>query len=462
LFTEESQMCNEDGTRMLCCKATKEADLVRATSRDVRATARHLERVSGTMDTSSPAFTALQQALGMTYHPHAILLDRSLDDILDPVNVYMHDWMHGCFVDGVCNVLLYLLFESCIAKGNSNIYTTFGTYLGKWCWPGRLNTNKITAIFEEEKVAKHRKARGIKCPASDLLSIVVVASIFVQHVLMKLPDACLAECKVFLDFMDIVDLILATSRIPIPPERLLAAVEKFLGAFVHVWGYDWMTPKFHWLLHLVDQLRELKRLLNCFCLERKHKVPKRYATDLTQMAKKPTDALLKEVTSHHFGQLSDPNAFSFGVGLVGPKKPTKQLKTLLLAELDIDCDDKDVKWSVITRFSPLATCKKGDMVLFKAACGGRKAGRAQLHLEVEGVPVTLISVFNLVKHDAGCDYAVWSKTADAYSKNTSLGQTASLTLWFTCNFLMTVLVLWCQLNLDDSWTASLHGTKTKT
>ena len=36
----------------------------------------------------------------------------------------------------------------------------------------------------------------------------------------------------------------------------------------------------------------------------------------------------------------------------------------------------------------------------------------------EGLPVSLVSVFALVKHGAGCDYAVWSKSADAWLINT--------------------------------------------
>ena len=414
LFTEECKMCNEDGTNMLCCRATKETDLVRATGREVRANARHLARVAGTM--STPDFTHLQHALGFTHHPHAILLDRSLDDIIDPVEHYMHDWMHACFVDGVSNVLLYLLFESYIAKGNLNIYSTFGTYLSNWCWPGRFrfDQSQLSAIFDESRVATHRKSNHIKCNASSMLSILVVAAVFVQQVLMVIPSACPAECTAFLLFVDIIDLIMATSRITIPPEKLLDAVEKFLEAFAAVWGYEWMTPKFHWLLHLVDQLRKLRRLLNCFCLERNHKVPKRYATELTHMTKKPNAFLLKEVICHHFGRLNDPAIFSFDVGLLSPLKPTKRLKTLLAAELGIQCDDQHVMWSKIARYSPLATCSNDDMVLFRSADGGSKIGRIQMHLAVEGVMVSLVSVFTLVKHDAGCDYAVWSKDADAY------------------------------------------------
>ena len=53
-------------------------------------------------------------------------------------------------------------------------------------------------------------------------------------------------------------------------------------------------------------------------------------------------------------------------------------------------------------------------MLFRAADGGSKIGSVQMHLEAEGVTVSLVSVFTLVRHDAGCDYAVWSKDADAY------------------------------------------------
>ena len=33
-------------------------------------------------------FTHLQQALGMTYHPDALLLDRSLDNVINPCKMY--------------------------------------------------------------------------------------------------------------------------------------------------------------------------------------------------------------------------------------------------------------------------------------------------------------------------------------------------------------------------------------
>ena len=81
---------------------------------------------------SSEDFTHLQQALGMTYHPDALLLDRSLDNVIDPCKMYLHDWMHGFFVHGVWNVILYLFFETLIGLGYKQVYNVFSTYLSKW------------------------------------------------------------------------------------------------------------------------------------------------------------------------------------------------------------------------------------------------------------------------------------------------------------------------------------------
>ena len=98
--------------------------------------------------------TELQQGLGMTYHPRAILLDRALDDIIDPVGVYVHDWMHGIFVDGVANLLVFLLLEEFIRLGYGNIYGQFKQFAGKYRWPYKHHRPKRHEIFDDSKKNK--------------------------------------------------------------------------------------------------------------------------------------------------------------------------------------------------------------------------------------------------------------------------------------------------------------------
>ena len=86
----------------------------------MRRAARYLESKVGTIGPGE--FTELQQALGITHHQHALLLDRSLDEIVDPSEAYLHDWQHGLFVDGVVPITVYLLFEEFIQSGKREIY----------------------------------------------------------------------------------------------------------------------------------------------------------------------------------------------------------------------------------------------------------------------------------------------------------------------------------------------------
>ena len=415
LFDQESEIVDEDGSNLLSCDVLTWDELVQASSNDLRKTARYLERK---VNLPPAAFLLLQQSLGMTYHKHALLLNRYLDDYVSPVDVYLHDWMHAIFVDGVFNLILYLLLEAVIQIGFTDVYEVFSKYIANWKWPHRVQGANLHGIFAGDREKKHRTAKHIKCQASDGLSLIGVASLFVRKVLLNLQRRgltegdCSAECYAFLALADVVELIVASSRTPLQPKTLLTAVEKFLQLFKTAWGCCWMTPKFHWLLHLHDQLGKLGNLLNCFCLERKHRVPKRYATDIANVSQKNSKSLLMEVTSHHLGQLSQHDAFAFEVGLVKGSKASKRTQQVLTAELELGPEAAaSIKYSIESRFSPLATCHKGDVILYKDD-GGFRAGKVLIHCEVHGLPISMISNFNVHKFDAHCGHSIWTPAQD--------------------------------------------------
>ena len=163
-------MCDEDGTGLLVCNVIKASELVPSTSATVRNRARHLEAQSTTV--FGQDFVELQQAVGMTHHPMSILLDRSLDDTLDPCKIFIHDWMHGIFVGGVWNIALYLFLEMLIDAGYIDIYNVFASFIAGWSWPGRICSAHLHEIFQGDRRDKHRAAQHIKAQASDMLSIV--------------------------------------------------------------------------------------------------------------------------------------------------------------------------------------------------------------------------------------------------------------------------------------------------
>ena len=86
------------------------------------------------------------------------------------------------------------------------------------------------------------------------------------------------------------------------------------------------------------------------------------------------------------------------------------LKQLLAAELGLEPDGdaaESTKCSIESRFSPLATCHKGDVILFNAGQGGYRAGKVQLHFEILGMPISMVLPFEVHKHEAHCGHAVW-------------------------------------------------------
>ena len=318
--------------------------------------------------------------------------------------------MHALFVDGVCNICLYLLLETCIVGGYGSVYESFSEYIANWKWPARVGYAHLSGIFEASRKDKHRKAKHIKCQASDMMSLAPVAALFAQNVLMKLNIDCKAACDAWIALVDVVDIIAISAKVTVPPTRLLTAIEHFLQLFVAAWGFDFMTPKFHWTLHFPDILQRIGYLLMCFCLERKHRVPKRYAEGLTNISRNSSASLLMEVTSHHFGQLSQADAFNFDIGIVCGRDPPKSMRKTLAKELNIDCTVQAVKYSTIMRFNAFATCSKGDVILFRGqhACIG--AAIVHCHYEIEGVPVSLVSTHSLIKKDERSGYSVWGPT----------------------------------------------------
>ena len=228
----------------------------------------------------------------------------------------MHDYMHALFVDGVINLTIYLCFEEYIKAGQVGVYEAFSEFLSNWFFPGRLHADHLSEIFAGHRRDKHRDAHHIKCQASDMLTLIDVLSLYVRTVLLasNINADCNAASHALLLLIELAHLIVATSRVTVSPACLLALMHRFLDAFTNAFGFDWLTPKCHWLLHLPKALRRFGRLLNCFVLERKHKMPKRYATDLQNTSRAPTISLLSEVVCHNLAALAAQD-FNFDIAL---------------------------------------------------------------------------------------------------------------------------------------------------
>ena len=146
---------------------------------DIRNSARYLADKADTMPPG--AFDELQQALGLTHHLHGILSNPALDALLDPTEVFTHDWMHCCVVDGVFGQVIVWMCEAFLQSGVPQVYQVCSYYTSQLVWPGRLRGTHLRDNFPRERKRKHRKAGHIKTQASDLLSLVSVLALFTQN-----------------------------------------------------------------------------------------------------------------------------------------------------------------------------------------------------------------------------------------------------------------------------------------
>ena len=132
-------------------------------------------------------------------------------------------------------------------------------------FPGRTHGTNLADIVASDRRDSHRKAKHIKCQASDMLSLLGVLGLYVQTVLLATGLANPA-CDALVSLISLTHLIVTTSRMEVSPARLLGAVHMFLEKYTAVFGFDCLIPKCHWLLHLPESLARFGRLLNCFVL----------------------------------------------------------------------------------------------------------------------------------------------------------------------------------------------------
>ena len=413
LFTAESNLVDTDGTKLLRCNCIDISELVPETGKQLRTNARY---VAGQASVLRPAqFTLLQQSLGLTYHKHAMLLDHELDAVFDPCEAYQHDSMHGLYVDGVMNICIYLLFETFLKCVGMNVYPVFSEFVSRWTWPARVQgTGHLAEIYTESRAEKHRSAQHIKCQASDLLSLILVLSHFTSTVLMAAAGAnenCVKACQAFLALIEVCELIASTVRHTVQPAMLLGRIHRFLELFVGSFGYEWLTPKFHWLLHYADALAKNGRLFNCFCLERKHRTPKRYVEDFKCITRAASITLLSEVVCHQLHQLNSPSAFDFDVGLVGGRPCPRRARHGILRFLGDEFCDDPIEVANVARINAYETCAKGDAVLLQDDDGTIKVGRVAQHISLDGQTFSIIHPWTLVRRVANTHLYIYSTSA---------------------------------------------------
>lgn len=280
-------------------------------------------------------------------------------------------------------------------------------YMELWKWPAKVHDAALPEAFSKKRAAASRKGKHLKCSASDGLSMYPVLAYFVQTVLLRSGKATKA-CEAFLALADVIDLLVAVPLGVVTPAALRSSIAGFLQLCISAGWRKIMHPKFHWMVHLPRHLAQWGMLPTCWVHERRHKVIKRYATDVRN-TRSFEKSIMKEVCAHHFHELEEEHVLSSAPRLLNPRPCPPEVRQAV--EGALGCQGANLGCSVSSRarVTVRCACDKGDVVLMHGAPGEPplSAGRVRLFVSYAGELVVLVDLWGNVKSDPETGAAEW-------------------------------------------------------
>lgn len=282
-----SALDDADSTGYLTCVSCSDiAQFDENTDAELWQLADHLEASRAHMNKTE--FERLQKASGLNHLKHGLLLCRALRPHVPAVSASTYDAMHNYFSHGVAALELHLFLTYCAQ------FKIGFRQIEEYCsadWKMRSHGNvkrRAGSVFSDNK-EKASKDVGFKGMASDVLAVFpLVRQLAATVVEPRIGKT--AELESFLAMCDIVRLMqrLKGKRLGkvtlADADQLQDLQRRHLQLFVVAYGKEEVKPKHHFALHLPQSLRKHGFFLDTFVHERKHRVAKRLAGQIDNLA----------------------------------------------------------------------------------------------------------------------------------------------------------------------------------
>ncbi len=218
----------------------------------------------------SRAFSRLEQILGLTYHPKAILWDRAIRGTLSSPTSVFWDWMH-CIVasGGIAQYEVNQLVLAAVGKGIT--IDRLDTFTGTITFPH--GSSPLPRHFFRDRIMDGDTSH-LKAFAAETLVAVTVLGLFCDSVLK--PTGALRDHTSCLDHLRVALDILSSGSAHKVGE-LQRAIRQHHELFVRIYP-GCVKPKLHYLTHIPACIERLGCVLSCFAPERKHHSVKVVAT----------------------------------------------------------------------------------------------------------------------------------------------------------------------------------------
>ena len=370
--------------------------IVQHTSATIRALIRRLDEGARTL--TKGAFAELQTRLGWNFVPGALVLEPRLLNICDPVRVVLYDYMHVFFVNGVFNSNVGLLMSA--LKPHNITYHMMDQYIKEWTWPKQFGD--AHDVMSADRARSSWENTSLKATASESLGLMPVLACFFDKVRRNSSvHEVLDHATCFLGLVRIIEDIMRTARSAVDCDALERSISAYLSAFKALYGEDQMTPKMHYIMHFADFIRRWHYLPGCFVLERKHKLPKRYANPLTNLNYDWESFVHREVTHQHVAQLEETAMFDDGAALLSPFPLSKRFTATLQKDLGVG-PGVTFMTSSQARMNEWDKCSKGDVVLLHNGTVGEVVLHAAFQQDAEWTCFTSLRTWERAGEDNRC------------------------------------------------------------
>jgi hypothetical protein len=301
-------------------------------------------------------FKKLQIALGLVYSPNGVLLCTGFN----PESSVCFDYQHVYFVKGIFNIesgLLLDLLKNKTIGGMKMTHTVINDFFKTFTWPSLNNKGK--------QICEKRSSDGgaLACSASEGLGSFALLQMFLcLQIFPHADDEVKRACVSFYALCMVITALTMTPRGNVSPTKLLDLIVEHLKLFKAAYGEEHFVPKFHFSLHLPEQLARWLMLVACFTHERKHKEAKRYLEQRHNPKVGFEKSVMQDVLYIQMLEFKDDSTYPSGVCLLRERKATSLLAKNVQAACQSDAEVFTASWGKASCFT---TCHVDDVVYVK-------------------------------------------------------------------------------------------------
>ena len=219
----------------------------------------------------------IQKAYGYRFTSDGTIADKDLGAIIDWPRAFHYDWVHVMLSGGVLMSATWSLLSGLGDAGLPG-QQALHHFLKGWKCPraaahGSRDAGRLERFFDARSISENNKREGIRCNASELLSLSVVIEEFVAT---QVPDDNRVSLHIafFKAARKSIDLLLMAKRGDAQLGEAASELEKLsadhIDTLVSLHGPEWVTPKFHWCFDVAQQLRSDEYVMDAFVIERLH------------------------------------------------------------------------------------------------------------------------------------------------------------------------------------------------